>query len=142
MSMLPEGNAVVYYPIRLWTVSVFLFGALPLLRKREISHLVIGDEYDASVRTSSKGITHYDGLYDQSRYFDNSLSRYYLRKGWSINQFSILRQLSEMLIEKTLVERYPDLQTLQMSCHAAHKEGEKVLPCGKCEKCRHSSFRI
>ncbi len=124
------------YPIRLWTVAVFLFGALPLLRKRGIGRLIIGDEYDTSERTSYNGITHYNGLYDQSRYFDNALSRYYLRKGWSISQFSVLRPLSEMLIEKMLVERYPKLQEQQMSCHATHKEGEWVRPCGKCEKCR------
>ena len=124
------------YPIRLWTVAVFLFGALPLLRKRGIGRLIIGDEFDTSERTSYKGIPHYDGLYDQSRYFDNALSRYYLRKGWSVSQFSIIRQLSEMLIEKILSERYSDLQKHQMSCHATHKEGERVKPCGKCEKCR------
>jgi len=124
------------YPIRLWTVAVFLFGALPLMRKRGIGRLLIGDEFDTTERTTFKGITHYNGLYDQSRYFDNALSRYYLRKGWQISQFSILRQLSEMLIEKVLVGQYPKLQEQQMSCHATHKEGERVKPCGKCEKCR------
>jgi creatinine amidohydrolase/Fe(II)-dependent formamide hydrolase-like protein len=124
------------YPIRLWTVAVFIFGALPLLKKRGIGRLIIGDEFDTSHRTSHKGITHYDGLYDQSRYFDNALSRYYLRKGWAVSQFSILRQLSEMLIEKILVERYPKLQQYQVSCHATHKDGARVKPCGNCEKCR------
>jgi creatinine amidohydrolase/Fe(II)-dependent formamide hydrolase-like protein len=124
------------YPIRLWTVAVFIFGALPLLRQRGIGRLVIGDEYDTTVRSTYKGITHYDGLYDQSRYFDNYLSRYFLAKGWSIIQFSILRPLSELLILKILTERYPHLQVHQMSCHAAHIQGETVLPCGKCEKCR------
>ncbi len=124
------------YPIRLWTVAVFLFGAIPLVRKRQIGRILIGDEFDTTVRTYSQGIPHYDGLYDQSRYFDNALSRYYLRKGWAVNQFSILRPLSEMLIEKILAERYPDLLKLQMSCHAAHKEGERIKACGRCEKCR------
>jgi len=55
------------YPIRLWTVAVFLFGALPILQKRGITRLIIGDEFDTTRRTSFKGITHYDGLYDQSR---------------------------------------------------------------------------
>ena len=95
------------YPIRLWTVAVFLFGALPLMRKRKIGRLLIGDEFDTTHRTNYQGITHYDGLYDQSRYFDNALSRYYMRKGWGISQFSVLRPLSEMMIEKILVERYP-----------------------------------
>jgi creatinine amidohydrolase/Fe(II)-dependent formamide hydrolase-like protein len=124
------------YPIRLWTVAVFLFGALPLLRKRGIGRLVIGDEYDTTARTAHKGITHYNGLYDQSRYFDNAMTRYFLQKGWNVTQFSVLRQLSEMLIEKILWERYPELQKLQVSCHATHSDGEWVRPCGKCEKCR------
>jgi creatinine amidohydrolase/Fe(II)-dependent formamide hydrolase-like protein len=124
------------YPIRLWTVAVFLFGALPVLRKRGIARLVIGDEYDTTRRTAHEGITHYDGLYDQSRYFDEALSRYFYRKGWPLTQFSILRQLSELLIEKTLVERFPELQRHQMSCHATHLDDERALPCGKCEKCR------
>jgi len=124
------------YPVRLWTVAVFLFGVLPLLRKRGIGRLLIGDEYDTSVRKATRGIPHYDGLYDQSIYFDHALSRYFMRKGWNISQFSLLRPLSELLIEKTLVERYPDLQRQQTSCHATHTEGERVYPCGRCEKCR------
>jgi creatinine amidohydrolase/Fe(II)-dependent formamide hydrolase-like protein len=124
------------YPIRLWTVAVFLFGALPLLRRRGLGRILIGDEFDTTRRLSHRGITHYDGLYDQSRYFDNALSRYYLRKGWGVSQFSVLRPLAELLIEKILVERYPRLQRQQMSCHAAHKKGERIHPCGRCEKCR------
>ncbi len=124
------------YPIRLWTVAVFLFGALPLVRKRGVGRLVVGDEFDCTHRTSREGITHYDGLYDQSRYFDEALTRYFGRKGWGLAQFSILRPLSELLIQTTLVQRYPDLQRHQMSCHAAHVEEERVRPCGRCEKCR------
>ncbi len=124
------------YPIRLWTVAIFLFGALPILRKRGIGRLLIGDEFDTTTRISYRGIIHYDGLYDQSRYFDNAMTRYYHQKAWGISQFSILRPLSELLVEKILVERYPDLQGFQLSCHAAHKDGDKVRPCGRCEKCR------
>jgi creatinine amidohydrolase/Fe(II)-dependent formamide hydrolase-like protein len=124
------------YPIRLWTVAVFLFGVLPLLRKRGIGRLLIGDEFDTSVRKRVHGIYHYDGLYDQSIYFDHVLSRYFMRKGWAISQFSVLRPLSELLIEKILALRYPHLQEHQISCHAGHKEGERIYPCGKCEKCR------
>ncbi len=124
------------YPIRLWTVAVFLFGVLPLMRQRGLGNLVIGDEYDSSERATTHGIPHYAGLYDQSHYFDRALTRYFHAKGWNVRQFSILRPLSELLIQKVLVERYPGLQVHQVSCHAAHKEGERVYPCGKCEKCR------
>jgi len=124
------------YPVRLWTVAVLAFGALPLLRGRGVGRLVVGDEYDTTVRASRQGIGHYDGLYDQSIFFDTALSRYYHQKGWCLDQFSILRPLSELLVQKVLIERYSDLQRHQVSCHAAHKEAERVRPCGACEKCR------
>ena len=124
------------YPIRLWTVALFLFSALPLLRKRGVGRLVLGDEYDTTYRLSFRGILHYDGLYDQSRYFDNAMSRYFANKRWRLSQFSILRPLSEFLIQGILVNRYPHLFEHQVSCHAAHTVGSRVRPCGKCEKCR------
>ena len=126
------------YPIRLWTVAVFLYGVLPLLRKRGVGRLLIGDEYDTTERKNFKGITHYDGLFDQSRYFDENTTRYFMRKGWAVTQFSVLRPISEMLIETILATRYKELIKHQVSCHAAHKEkeGERIKPCGKCEKCK------
>ncbi|MEX1309997.1 MAG: creatininase family protein, partial [Candidatus Sulfomarinibacteraceae bacterium] len=124
------------YPIRLWTVAVFLFGVLPLVSKRGLGRVVIGDEFDTTRRVFHQGIAHYDGLYDQSRFFDARLTRYFQKKRWFVAQFSILRPLSELLIEKTLAERYPDLQRLQTSCHAASVEDDRARPCGRCEKCR------
>jgi hypothetical protein len=124
------------YPIRLWTVAVFLFGVLPIVRKRKIGNILIGNEYDTTVRRQTAGIGHFSGLYDQSKYFDNALTRYYRRKGWKIYQFSLLRSMSELLIMKMLANRYPELQRNQVSCHAAHKVDDKMHPCGKCEKCR------
>ncbi|MEQ9286205.1 MAG: creatininase family protein [Cyclobacteriaceae bacterium] len=124
------------YPIRLWTVAVFLFGVLPIARKRKVGNILIGDEYDTTLKLNHEGITHYGGLYDQSKYFDNALTRYYMKKGWGIHQFSILRSLSELLILKILVKRYPDLQAQQVSCHAAHEKNGRIYPCGNCEKCR------
>ena len=82
------------YPIRLWTVAVFLFGALPVVRQRNIGNLLVGDEYDTTIKANHQGITHYSGLYDQSKYFDNALTRYFTKKGWNIYQYSALRSLS------------------------------------------------
>jgi hypothetical protein len=124
------------YPIRLWTVAVFLFGVLPVARKLGIGNILIGNEYDTTLKGNLAGISHYHGLYDQSKYFDNALTRYFYKKGWQIYQYSLLRSLSELLILKVLVKRYPDLQRLQVSCHAAHEHEGKMYPCGNCEKCR------
>lgn len=124
------------YPVRLWTVSVFLFGVLPVALKYKTGNIVIGNEYDTTLKGNFHGITHYFGLYDQSKYFDNALSRYFKQKRWNILQFSILRSMSELMILKMLVKRYPDLQKHQVSCHAAHSHEDRMYPCGKCEKCR------
>ena len=124
------------YPIRLWTVAVFLFGVLPIARKGGIGNILIGDEYDTTVKGNLMGISHYNGLYDQSKYFDNAMTRYYRSKKWDIHQFSILRSLSELLIMKVLIKRYPELQKHQVSCHAAHAVDGRMFPCGRCEKCR------
>ena len=75
------------YPIRLWTVAVFLFGVLPLMRKRGIGRLLIGDEYDTTVQANLQGIRHFDGLYDQSVLFDRAMSAYFMQKGWGVSQF-------------------------------------------------------
>ena len=126
------------YPIRLWTVAVFLFGALPLLRKRGIGRLLDRRRvrHDRAGRATAGSPTT-AALYDQSRFFDDELTRYFQRKGWGICQFSILRPLSELLVQKVLAERYPDLLRHQVSCHAdPHRRGQAVRPCGRCEKCR------
>ena len=124
------------YPLRLWTVAVFVFGVLPEARDRGVGRLLVGDEYDTTVRTHRGSIPHYAGLYDQSRWFDDRLTRWYRAKGWHLTQLSILRQMSELLIQKILAGRYPELHAHQVSCHAAHLEGDRALPCGRCEKCR------
>ncbi len=124
------------YPIRLWTVAVFLFGALPVARDSKAYNILIGDEYDTTVTEISHGMKHYSGLFDQSKYFDKTMTDYYGAKGWHFRQYSILRSMSELLIMKMLVKRYPHLQKHQVSCHAAHKVEERMEPCGKCEKCR------
>ena len=125
-----------YYPLRLWTVAVYLFGVLPVARHRNIGNILIGDEYDTTLRENYQGITHYAGLYDQSKYFDKALTRYFFKKGWNTCQYSILRSLGELLIVKILVKRYPELHRHQVSCHASHEKDGRIYPCGKCEKCR------
>ena len=123
------------YPIRVWTVPVFLFSTLPLLRKRGVGRLVVGNEFDTTVRDLYEGIPHYYCLYDQSRDFDLYLSAYFRRKGWNLQAFSILRSLSGLLIQYLLLRRYPHDQRLQTSCHHARSEAGRMVPCGKCEKC-------
>lgn len=124
------------YPIQLWTLAIFLFGTLPIARTRGAGRIIVGDEYDTTRLASLKGIKHYDGVFDQSRFFDEAVTRYCRDKKWGFHVLSLLRPLSEMLVQKILVQRYPSLQKEQVSCHAAHLSKGRVRPCGRCEKCR------
>jgi hypothetical protein len=88
-------------------VAVFLFGVLPLMHKRGIGRLVIWLVMNSTPHGASpRRHPHYDGLYDQSIWFDNAFSAIFRKKGGR-SQFSVLRPLSELLIEKILVKRYP-----------------------------------
>ncbi len=125
------------YPIRLWTVAVFLFGALPLLRKRGIGRLLIGDEFDTTRRLSFQGITHYDGLYDQSRYFDNALTRYFQAQG--LGGQPVLGAPAAL----RAADREDPRRALSRAAGSTRSpatpptlRGDRVLPCGRCEKCR------
>lgn len=124
------------YPIRLWTVAVFLFGTLPMARARGVGTLLVGDEWDTTVAATTDGIRHHAGLFDQGRFFDEAVTRFLHRKRYGVVVCSLLRPLSELLIEDVLASRYPELFAMQVSCHAARVVGDRVLPCGKCEKCR------
>jgi len=124
------------YPIRLWTVAVFLFATLPMARRRGLGTMLIGDEWDCTQVEEFEGLRHYCGYYDQSRFFDERLTRFFHRRGYNLTQASLLRPLSEFQIEDVLSARYPELFAQQVSCHAASIRGERVVPCGRCEKCR------
>lgn len=132
----PERIRADVYPLRMWTVGVFVFGLLPLLRHRRIGRLVIGSEYDTTVVEETRGITHYGGLFDQSRFFDEELTQLFRHKGWGVEVFSLLRPASDLLIQTLVARRYPELLAHQVSCHAARIEAGRALPCGRCEKCR------
>lgn len=128
------------YPIRMWTVCVFLMGCVPMARARGCGRLFIGDEWDTTQPSTfvhgDLRIEHHAGLYDQSRHFDARMSRYFADKGWNLLVASLLRPASELIVQDTLASRYPALFGQQVSCHAARVEGDRVVPCGRCEKCR------
>lgn len=123
------------YPVALWVLPPFILATLPLARKRRIECLVIGNEFDTSESVRTDGVRHFKGYYDQSIFFDQRMTKYFRSKGWKLTQVSIVRPLSEILIQRILCNRYPTLQVHQMSCHNARIRGARVVPCGACEKC-------
>ncbi len=125
------------YPIRLCIFPVYVFLLLPVFVRRKIGNLLIGSELD-DPRTSPffKGIKQYFGVYDQTQDFDLRMEQWYKKRIPEMRQWSAVRTISGMIVEKVLTNRYPELARVQRSCHSCHFEKDKVVPCGQCSKCQ------
>ncbi len=124
------------YPIRLCIFPVYVMALLPVFIQRGIGNLLIGSEFDDQ-RTVPEfnGIRHYYGVYDQTADFDQRMEQWYASRIPGMRQWSAVRPVSGLIVERILVKRYPDLAANQRSCHSCHFEGDEIVPCGKCTKC-------
>ncbi|MCW4045474.1 MAG: hypothetical protein NWE94_08170 [Candidatus Bathyarchaeota archaeon] len=125
------------YPIRLCIFPVYVFLLLPIFARRKIGNLLIGSELD-DPRTlpSFKGIKHYFGVYDQTQDFDLRMEQWYAKRLLGMRQWSAVRPISGMIVERILTKRYPAFARLQRSCHSCRFEEGKIVPCGQCSKCQ------
>ena len=125
------------YPIRLCIFPVYVFLLLPVFVRRKIGNLLIGSELD-DPRSSPlfKGIKHYFGVYDQTQDFDLRMEQWYMKRLPGMRQWSAVRPISGMIVERVLTNRYPELARLQRSCHSCRFEKGKIVPCGHCSKCQ------
>ncbi len=124
------------YPVQMFTFPVYVFSMLPVLIKRAIHFVFMGNEFDdPSDMPSYHGLSHYSGIYDQTLDFTDSISQYIKSKGYNISLSSILYPVTATIVERILVKRYHDIFLLQRSCHSCSILQNKVVPCGKCSKC-------
>jgi hypothetical protein len=125
------------YPIRLCIFPVYVFLLLPVFVHRKIGNLLIGSELD-DPRASPlfKGIKHYFGVYDQTQDFDLRMKQWYLKRLPGMQQWSAVRPISGLIVERVLAKRYPELARVQRSCHSCRFEKAKIVPCGQCSKCQ------
>lgn len=124
------------YPIQLFIFPVYIFSSLPYIFKFGISGIMKGDEFDDPRSFKPEfGINHYYGIYDQTQAFDQALATYFESIGYGIKFYSALRNITGLVEEKILFERYPELAKLQRSCHSCHEDGGEIIPCGRCTKC-------
>ncbi len=124
------------YPIRLCIFPFYVFLLLPIFVDKKIGNLLIGSEFD-DIRSNPEylGIKHYYGIYDQHQDYDILMNRWYAKRIPGLTQWSALRNISGLIVERILVKRYPYLAKYQRSCHSCHFEENKIIPCGKCSKC-------
>ena len=124
------------YPIRLCIFPVYLFQLLPVFLDRHIGNLLIGSEFDDPRGDwTYRGIRHYFGIYDQHADFDTRMEEWYCARMPGMRQWSALRPISGLVVERVLTARYPGTARYQRSCHSCHFEGDEIVPCGKCTKC-------
>jgi hypothetical protein len=125
------------YPIRLCIFPVYVFLLLPIFAKRRIGNILIGSEFD-DPRMSSyfAGIRHFFGVYDQTQNFDVRMEQWFSKRMPRLRQWSAVRAISGMIVERILTSRYPKMARLQRSCHSCRFINGDFLPCGKCSKCQ------
>ena len=125
------------YPIRLCIFPVYVFLFLPVYASKKIGNLLIGSELDdPRVPPYFKGIKHYFGVYDQTQDFDLRMEEWYAKRMPGMRQWSAVRTVSGLIVERVLTTRYPDLARVQRSCHSCRIVSGKIVPCGKCSKCQ------
>ncbi len=124
------------YPIRLCIFPYYVLILLPIFAEKKIGNLLIGSEFD-DLRSDPLylGINHYYGIYDQHQDFDILMNKWYSKRMNGLVQWSAVRNISGLIVERILVNRYSDLARYQRSCHSCHFEKDEILPCGKCSKC-------
>jgi hypothetical protein len=124
------------YPLRLCIFPFYVFAFFPVLYDEDIGNILIGSEFDDERSTPLyHGIRHYFGVYDQHQDFDLRMHDWYAQRMPGICQWSAVRTISGLIVERILVNRYPELAQLQRSCHSCHFHRETLIPCGHCSKC-------
>ncbi|TRO53839.1 hypothetical protein E2P63_01975 [Candidatus Bathyarchaeota archaeon] len=125
------------YPIRLCIFPFYVFLLLPVFAKRKIGNILIGTEFDdPRISPYFAGIRHFFGIYDQTQDFDIRMEKWFYRRMSGMRQWSAVRSVSGLIVERILTNRYPDLARLQRSCHSCRFHHGDLFPCGKCSKCQ------
>jgi hypothetical protein len=124
------------YPIRLCIFPFYVFALMPIFVQKRIGNLLIGSEFD-DLRSPPvyQGIPHYFGIYDQHQDYDIRMDDWYSARVQGLSQWSAVRNISGLIVERILASRYPHLAKYQRSCHSCHFENKEIIPCGVCSKC-------
>lgn len=124
------------YPVQLFIFPVYIMSMIPVALRSGISGAVLGDEFDDPREMPPfHGIKHYYEVYDQTHDFNNFISAYFRRKRIDFTVWSAVYPINGSVVERILVNRYPELFSLQRSCHSCRNIGGKIVPCGVCSKC-------
>ena len=124
------------YPIRSCIFPFYVVAALPLLVRRGVGNLLLGSEFhDTRTQPCRGGVRHYLGAYDQTQEFDLRMEEWYASCLPGMRQWSAVRPITGLVVERILTKRYPQMAPLQRSCHSCSIAGKRTVQCGACAKC-------
>lgn len=124
------------YPLRLCIFPIYVFMVLPLVVGQRLGNVLIGSEFDdPRAQFTYHGIPHHFGVYDQTLEFDRVVEAWASQRLPGLRQWSAVRPISGLVVERVLATRYPELAASQRSCHSCRLQGAGILPCGSCSKC-------
>jgi hypothetical protein len=63
------------------------------------------------------------------------MEQWYEKRMPGMRQWSAVRPVSGLIVERILTKRYPELAKFQRSCHSCHFQSKDIVPCGDCSKC-------
>lgn len=126
-----------FYPIRLFWFEHYAFSFLPIAGKYGVGNICFGNEFDdpSNLTFEFNGIKHYYATFDQSQEFEKYVSNWFEQRGVHVKQWSPIRPVTGLIVERVLARRYPEIFRLQMSCHSPLVKNSSLVPCGKCFKC-------
>ncbi len=124
------------YPLRLCIFPVYVFYLMPVFAAKKIGNLLIGSEFDdPRLSLIYSGIKHYYGVYDQTQDYDLRMEQWFQKRMPNMRQWSAVRPVSGLIVERVLTRRYPQLASYQRSCHSCRFQSGDIVPCGDCSKC-------
>ncbi|MHB1493202.1 MAG: metal-binding protein [Thermoplasmataceae archaeon] len=124
------------YPVQLFIFPVYLLSSLPLVIKLGVSNIIMGNEFDDPLAMELfNGINHFYGVYDQTWDFATAFNEFLHNKNINSSLWSIVYPVFGSMIEKILIKEFPELFSLQRSCHSCRSVKGSIIPCGKCTKC-------
>jgi len=103
-------------PLRIFEFEVEILAMLPLLWSRGVRHIVMPHRSEGAERRQFSGAIAAQPPFEQTRAFDDFMTRVFARKGWNLEQWTLLRPASPIIIQRMLGARYPDLFPLQVDC--------------------------
>jgi hypothetical protein len=111
---------------------IYPSAALPVAYQHQLPWIALGSEWgEHHVPIRAPGGWHFDRYFSLSGVAIAAVSRLWESR-YGVGYTSVIQSISQYLVQRTLLQRYPDLAAFQHSCYRGRAD---VRACQLCEKC-------